>query len=96
MSQAELGSKLGLGQRAIAHWERRQTAVLPNHLDALARVLNVSIDELISGNGRHPVESGPKGKARRLFEQLSKLPRSQQQHVITVLEAFVEKKFASS
>ena len=30
--------------------------------------------------------SGPVGKARRAFEQVSKLPRNQQKHIIRVVE----------
>ena len=32
------------------------------------------------------------GKARRIFEEVSRLPRSQQQHILAVVETFVEKK----
>ena len=92
LSQTELGEKLGLSQRAVAHWERRSTALRPDQLDALVKVLNVSVDELVSGNGRRPMETGPKGKVRQVFEAVSRLPRRQQEKIVEVVEAFVEKK----
>lgn len=46
--------------------------------------------ELIGGEGaRKKRGGGPEGRMRRLFEQASKLPRSQQEKIVAVLEAFV-------
>jgi hypothetical protein len=35
---------------------------------------------------------GPEGRMRRLFEQTSKLPRSQQEKIAAVLETFVNQR----
>jgi transcriptional regulator with XRE-family HTH domain len=95
LSQAELGEKLGMSQRAVAHWERKKTALHPEQLEALAKVLKVSVDELVSGNGKVPRQNGPQGRVRQVFEAVSKLPRRQQEKIVDVVEAFVDKKVGS-
>jgi transcriptional regulator with XRE-family HTH domain len=96
LTQSQLGEKLGLSQRAIAHWERGTTALRPDQLDALVKLLNVSVDTLVSGNEIPEKETGPKGKVRKIFEAVSRLPRRQQEKIVEVVEAFVEKKIATS
>jgi len=92
-SQAEVAEKLSITQSGYAAWERDPVALRPDQLQKLSKVLRVSVDELVGqDNGRR--SKGPSGKARRLFERVSELPRSQQQHILTVVEAFVDKKVA--
>jgi len=95
-SQAEIAEQLGITQSAFAAWERSPVALKPEQLRTLADILNTSIEELIGTASGAKRNSGPTGKARRLFEQVSKLPRSQQQHVLTVVEAFVQNKAVRS
>lgn len=92
LTQTELGKKLGLSQRAIAHWETGTTALRPDQLDSLAKALKVSTDELISGHPERPKLTGPQGRVRQVFEAVSKLPRRQQEKIVDVVEAFVDKK----
>ena len=95
ISQAEVAVQLDITQSAYAAWERDAVALRPEQLAKLSGILGVSADELIGTGGRKR-GAGPSGKARQLFEQVSQLPRSQQLHVLTVVEAFVEKKAASN
>jgi len=97
LSQAQVAEKFGISQASYGAWERDPVALRPDQIEKLTEILNISVDELFGKeekNGRR--SSGPVGKARRLFEAVSKLPRSQQQHVLTVVEAFVEKKVAAA
>lgn len=64
-------------------------ALRPDQLLNLAQVLNVSVDDLVGTNGMMKLGSGPTGKMKQLFEAASRLPRSQQQKIAAVLEAFV-------
>ena len=95
-SQTEVAQQLGITESAFAAWERVPVALKPEQLRTLVDILNIPIEELISQKHGTKRSGGPTGKARRLFEQVSKLPRSQQQHVLTVVEAFVEKKASRS
>jgi len=56
---------------------------------SLAQALNVSVDDLVGTNGSKKRGTGPTGKMKQLFEAASRLPRSQQQKIAAVLEAFV-------
>ena len=96
LSQAEVAAKIGISQAGYAAWERDPVALRPEQICQLAEVLNVAVDQLLGVDEKPTRKGGPTGKARRLFEQVSKLPRAQQQHVLTVLEAFVEKKAVAS
>jgi hypothetical protein len=53
------------------------------------RVLGPSAAELINEAGVRKKRGGPEGRMHRLFEQASKLPRSQQEKIAAVIEAFV-------
>ena len=70
-------------------WERQPVALRPAQLVALATTLGVSTDYLLGIDPTKKRGSGPTGKARRVFEAVSKLPRHQQQKIIDVVETFV-------
>jgi transcriptional regulator with XRE-family HTH domain len=95
LTQAQVAEPLGISARAYAFWEREPVALKPEQIGILAETLGVGVDELFSeGPARPRRQGGPSGKARQLFERVSELPRSQQRHVLTVVEAFVEKQAA--
>lgn len=90
LSQQQLADRLGLSQRAYAHWERNPVALRPDQLVKLAAALKVSVEELLrSENGQKRRGTGPTGKMRQLFEAASRLPRGQQQKIASLLEAFI-------
>ncbi len=90
LSQAEIARKLGITQTAYADWERHPTALRPDQIEMLTKILKISVEALFASNGRGKEQAGPVGRARRAFERVSGLPRSQQQHILKVVEAFVE------
>jgi transcriptional regulator with XRE-family HTH domain len=89
LSQQQLADRIGLTQRAYAHWERHPVALRAEQLLKLAQALNVSVEDLVGTNGKKKRGTGPAGKMRQLFEAASRLPRSQQQKIAAVLEAFI-------
>jgi len=96
LTQRQLAEKLGVPQSNVAYWEAKAPAPPGEVLPSLARVLGVSVDELL---GVAPVRTKcvpAKGRLQVVFEEASKLPRRQQQKVAEFVEAFVEKKSASS
>lgn len=48
-SQEELAEKIGVSRQAISKWERGESSPDTDNLIALARLYNISIDELING-----------------------------------------------
>ncbi len=89
LSQQQLANRIGLTQRAYAYWERHPVALRPDQLLKVADALNVSVEDLVGTNGKKKRGAGPTGKMRQLFEAASRLPRSQQQKIAAVLEAFI-------
>ena len=89
LSQAEVAEKLGITQASYADWERHVTALRPDQIEQLANILGVSVEELFTGNGRAKERGGPVGRAKRVFERVSKLPRSRQQYILKVVEDLV-------
>jgi transcriptional regulator with XRE-family HTH domain len=91
LSQQQLADKLDLSQRAYAYWERHPVALRPDQLEQLAVALNVSVSDLIGEKEKEEKKrgTGPTGRMKQLFEQANDLPRSQQQKIAAVLEAFI-------
>ncbi len=50
-SQEELAEKIGVSRQAISKWERGESSPDTDNLIALARLYNITIDELINGSG---------------------------------------------
>jgi transcriptional regulator with XRE-family HTH domain len=89
LTQEQLAERLGTTQRVIAYWERKPVALRPDQLAALADALGVSADFLIGRTPGKKRGAGPIGKAKRLFEQISRLPRHQQEKLFAILEPYV-------
>jgi transcriptional regulator with XRE-family HTH domain len=85
LSQAQVAEQLGISQPAYADWERRPVALRPDQVERLTQILKISSEQLY-GPPATKARGGPVGKARRAFEQVSKLPRNQQKHIIRVVE----------
>jgi transcriptional regulator with XRE-family HTH domain len=85
-SQMQMAELLGVTQPSYAAWERVTTALRPDHLSKLATILNVSVEHLLGHNKAPQRGTGPVGKMRRVFEEVSRLPRNRQQHIIRVVE----------
>jgi len=89
VSQAQLASKLGTSQPAIAYWERNATNLRSDVLEKIATALGVSVDSLLGKDVATSRQNGPVGKVRQTFEEVSKLPRRQQQQIIKVVGALL-------
>ncbi|MBK6722989.1 MAG: hypothetical protein IPG58_06810 [Acidobacteria bacterium] len=72
-----------------AYWERHPVALRPDQLEQLAAVLNISVSDLMGEKEEKKRGTGPTGRMKQLFEQANDLPRSQQQKIAAVLEAFI-------
>lgn len=89
LSQREVAAQLGISQPSYALWERNDVALRPDQLLTLAKALNVRPEELLNPPTANNRRGGPAGKARRVFEAVSLLPRNRQQKIIEVVEALV-------
>jgi transcriptional regulator with XRE-family HTH domain len=86
LSLRELARQINQQPTNVSFWER--TGKTPNSdvLVDMARVLGVSIEEIL---GQTPARksTNPAGRLGRTFDAVSKLPRRQQQKIIEVVEA---------
>jgi transcriptional regulator with XRE-family HTH domain len=89
LSQQQLAESLGVNQQMVAYWERRAVTLRPEQLAELADSLKVSVEELLGKDAPKARGSGPAGRARQVFETVSRLPRRQQQKIVEVVEALV-------
>jgi transcriptional regulator with XRE-family HTH domain len=89
LSQIQIADKLGITQQTYAGWERRTTALKPEYISKLAAILNVSVEYLLGHENGGKQKGGPIGKARRVFEEVSRLPRHQQQRILGIVEDLI-------
>jgi len=89
LSQERLAKKLGVTQQMVGYLEVQPVAIRPELLARLSVELRVSIEDLLGIESSPRRSTGPTGKMRQVFEAASRLSRSQQQHIIRVLEPFV-------
>jgi len=88
MTQAQVAEKLNISQTAYALWERREMALKPQQIEEVAAILKVPVDYFFDAP-KPKANGGPVGKVRQTFEDVSRLPRRQQQHIIKVVGALV-------
>lgn len=91
-SQHELAGMIGEPQPNNAYWELSDKPPRSDVLHKLADALGVSIPELLSVNGKRVAVSNstrPAGKLRQLFNDVFRLPRRQQEHIVRWVSAFV-------
>ena len=85
LSQNELAERLDISRSLIAQWERSAVALKAEQLLALSEVLQVSVDELL-GKQSSKRGNGPTGRAQKLFEEVSLLPRRKQERILAMVE----------
>jgi transcriptional regulator with XRE-family HTH domain len=89
LTQTDLANKVGVTQRVIAYWEREAVSLRPEQVQSLADALDISADDLLGRKASKTRGSGPVGRAKKLFDSISRLPRHQQEKIISILEPFV-------
>jgi len=90
LSQADLAELVGESQQTIAYWEQIERPPRSDVLSKMAKALGVDV-ETILGETKAPRRlAGPVGKMRRVFEEVSKLPRRQQEQVVHFVSALID------
>lgn len=91
LTQVALAERLGVAQQTLAHYEVGRVRVAADQLPVLADILDVSIDELLTGQatGRRPGKRGPASRLQQQIEAIAQLPRARQRVVSEVLDAML-------
>ncbi len=89
LTQVELAQLVGEPQQNIAFWEHSQKPPRSDVLPKLAKVLGVKIEHILEGKLPETRRAGPVGKVQRIFEEVSTLPRKQQERIVETVSALV-------
>ncbi len=89
LSQTELARLVGEKQQNVAYWEQSDRPPRSDVLPKMAKVLGVSVEELL-GESTKKRKGGPKGRVKVLFEEVSTLPRRQQDKIVEFLTPLVQ------
>jgi transcriptional regulator with XRE-family HTH domain len=96
LSQLQLAEKLGVTQQMVGYLERQPVAVRPELLLQLSEALGVPLGELLGQTSKPQRSTGPTGKMRQLFTAASRLPRSQQEKILAILQPFIREHVGQS
>lgn len=89
LSQAELAELVGETQRNIAYWEQSDKPPRSDVLPKLAEVLGIRVENLLLPESQLRRRGGPVGKVRRVFEEVSRLPKREQNKIVETVSALV-------
>lgn len=89
LSQMELAELIGEPQQNVAYWERSKKPPRSDTLPKIAQALGVKVEDIFDIEAPPPKKSGPTGRLKVVFEEVSRLSRGQQQKIIEVVSAIV-------
>ncbi|MEM7600446.1 MAG: helix-turn-helix transcriptional regulator [Verrucomicrobiota bacterium] len=95
LTAREMARQLGIHHTTLLQWEDTGRVAKSEYLDAVSKILGVSIEELL-GLPRTRKTAQVSGKMGQLFDAASRLPRGQQSKIIAVLEPFIKQHDAST
>ena len=91
----ELARQLGTSHPNVLTWEKNGRVAKTEFLLPMARILGVTVEEIL-GAAKPRRVANPGGKLGQMFDAAAKLPRSKQEKVIALLEAFVDQHAATA
>ncbi len=83
----ELARQIGEEHSNVRYWETTGKLPRSNVLVPMAKALGVTVEELLGQKPSRVVSPG--GKARQVFDEVSKLPRRQQDQIVKVVSALL-------
>jgi transcriptional regulator with XRE-family HTH domain len=92
LSQAELAKAVGVSKPNIGFWEFAAKPPRSDVLPALAKVLGVSVEDILSAGSKPStakLKPGPKGRLQKAFEDASSLPKRQQEMLLQIVESVI-------
>lgn len=88
ITQVKLAEQLGTSQQTITAYEVGRRRVPVSSLPKIAKLLGVSIEELI-GETPKPAKRGPAPKLQQQLERITRLPKTQQRFVMQVIDSVI-------
>ena len=93
MTQQELAEQLGVAQQTLAHCEVGRARMPASMLPAVARLLTLSLDELMgqpvprAARATRGCKRGPASRLELQIQAVAQLPKAKQQFVAQMLDA---------
>lgn len=86
LSQEELAEKIGVSRQAVSKWERDESSPDTNNLITLAKLYNISLDDLVLGEAKQVKEKSfknNKDKRKVIVEDvMEKLNNTENGHIV--------------
>jgi transcriptional regulator with XRE-family HTH domain len=89
LSLRELARQIGEQPTNLSYWERTGNLPRADLIIPIAEALGVTPEEVL-GQAKPKRAAAPGGKVRNVFDQVSKLPRRQQDKIVEVVEALLK------
>lgn len=91
LTQVQLAEKLGIAQQTMAHYEGGSLRISVALLKAVARTLDVSVEDLLDEPASAAKRKrGPSSRLQQQLEQIEQLPRSKQKFVMEMLDTVIQ------
>jgi transcriptional regulator with XRE-family HTH domain len=91
ITQVEMARALGIAQSNVSAMERGTRGMTVHQVVKLARVLKVSVDEILVGsNGSPAVRPATSLKLLRRLQRIEKLPEARQRVVLKFIDALID------
>jgi transcriptional regulator with XRE-family HTH domain len=88
-TQPQLVEMLGISLNALVHYERKATNPSAEFLGKVAKLFNVTTDELLGHAVKAVRKPGPPSQLEARLEQVRKLPRPRQKLVLELLDTIL-------
>lgn len=90
ITQLQVAEALSVSQQTINSYEVGRRRIPVSALPALAKLLSVSIDELLGEGTTAAKKRGPMSKLQRQIERVNTLPRSKQRFVSEMIDTVLQ------
>jgi len=89
ITQVQMAEWLGVSQQTVNAYEVGRRRIQVSALPTVARLLGVSLEELL-GETPKPGKRGPAPKLQRQLERITQLPKSRQKFVMEMLDTVLK------
>jgi transcriptional regulator with XRE-family HTH domain len=92
LTQVQLAARMETTQKMIDYYERRSPNPTLDVMQKIAAALEVSVTELLGEEAvsvRAARKSGPTSKVQKVFDEVARLPRRQQEKIVEVVSALM-------
>lgn len=95
-TQVEMARALGIPQSNVSAMERGTRGLSVHQVVKLAKVLKVSTDAILLGNGKHEQKPATSLRLIRRLQRIERLPEARQRVVLRFVDALIDQEAAGN